>query len=249
MIRRDLAEEEKKCQEIKMQYQNVQRAVFLSRPNRFVARIKLDGQEEICHVKNTGRCRELLIPGSEISVQRSENLDRKTKFDLIAVRKKDQWVNIDSQIPNRVVEEWIKGSGLFSSKAVIRREKTYKSSRFDLYVEDGDRKVYIEVKGVTLEEEHTARFPDAPTLRGVKHLEELIRCMEDGYEACLIFVIQMKGVRHLEPNWDTHPEFARTLKKAKEAGVRILTYDCQVGEDYIWMDQPVPVVIQEGRSR
>ena len=210
-----------------------------------MAKVRLNGQEEICHVKNTGRCRELLIPGREISVERSLNPGRKTKYDLIAVFTGEEWINIDSQVPNRVVEEWLSDSGLFSDRAVIQRERKYRSSRFDFCVEDGDRKAYMEVKGVTLKEDGTARFPDAPTSRGVKHLEELIRCVEEGYEAYLFFVIQMRGVHHLEPNWKTHPEFAETLQRAKNSGVKILAYDCQVGEDFIRLHKPVPVVTEK----
>ncbi len=231
-----------------MRYQDIHRAVFISRPNRFVARVNLDGQEEVCHVKNTGRCRELLVPGREVSLEKSANPDRKTKYDLIGVFREDRWVNMDSQIPNRVVEEWLPGSGLFSPTADIYRERKYGNSRFDLYVEDGERKVYMEVKGVTLEEEGTARFPDAPTQRGVKHLEELGNCVENGYEAYLFFVIQMKGVHHLEPNRQTHPQFASALREAANRGVKVLAYDCRVGEDFIELDQPVPVRIEEERE-
>lgn len=231
-----------------MRYQDIHRAVFISRPNRFVARVNLDGREEVCHVKNTGRCRELLVPGREVSLEKSANPDRKTKYDLIGVFREDRWVNMDSQIPNRVVEEWLPGSGLFSPTADIYRERKYGNSRFDLYVEDGERKVYMEVKGVTLEEEGTARFPDAPTQRGVKHLEELGNCVENGYEAYLFFVIQMKGVHHLEPNRQTHPQFASALREAANRGVKVLAYDCRVGEDFIELDQPVPVRIEEERE-
>ena len=152
---------------------------------------------------------------------------------------------MDSQIPNKAVKEWICKGGLFPEEVEVKAEKTYGNSRFDLYVESAQRKSFIEVKGVTLEEENIARFPDAPTLRGIKHMEELIRCMEDGYEAYLLFVIQMKNVAKFEPNWKTHQEFGETLQKAVRAGVHVLAYDCMVTEDTIEIGEPVPVKISE----
>ena len=227
-----------------MKYKDTKKAVFLSRPNRFIAQVMLQGREETVHVKNTGRCRELLIPGVEVILEESKNPDRKTRYDLICVKKEDQWVNIDSQMPNKLVREWLPEIGCFSEDANIRMEKTFGNSRFDLYVEDRGQKVYIEVKGVTLEENHTALFPDAPTLRGIKHIEELIKCKEQGYEAWLIFVIQMEGVRQLEPNWKTHPQFGQTLRKAAACGVKILAADCQVGEEEIVIRGSVPVYLE-----
>ncbi|MCI5901442.1 MAG: DNA/RNA nuclease SfsA [Blautia sp.] len=227
-----------------MKYKDTKKAVFLSRPNRFIAQVMLQGREETVHVKNTGRCRELLIPGAEVILEESRNPARKTRFDLICVKKENQWVNIDSQMPNKLVREWLPGNGGFSEDANIRMEKAFGNSRFDLYVEDHGQKVYIEVKGVTLEENHTALFPDAPTLRGIKHIEELIKCKEQGYGAWLIFVIQMGGVRQLEPNWKTHPQFGQTLRKAAACGVKILAVDCQVGEKEIVIRSSVPVNLE-----
>ena len=224
-----------------MKYQNIERAVFLARPNRFVAHIEINGEQETCHVKNTGRCRELLIPGAEVYLQRSENPNRKTKYDLIAVKKGKRLVNMDSQIPNYAVREWLEKGGLFQKITQLRMETQYGNSRFDLYLEADGKKIFMEVKGVTLEEDGIARFPDAPTERGVKHVHELIKCKKDGYEAYLFFVIQMKGVRCFTPNDRTHPAFGGALRQAASEGVHILAYDCQVTEDSIEVDQRIQV--------
>lgn len=226
-----------------MKYERIKTGTFLLRRNRFVAEIEIDGQVTDCHVKNTGRCRELFVPGVKVILQESDNPDRKTRYDLIAVYKNGQLINVDSQVTNTVVEEWIKESGYFSDLKQVKREVTYGKSRFDLYVEYGDEKrAFIEVKGVTLEENGIARFPDAPTLRGVKHVEELMACQKDGYEAYLFFVVQMKQIHHVEPNWKTHPEFGQALQRAADAGVHLLAYDCQMTEDSIRVDQPLPVI-------
>ena len=207
-----------------MRYERIIKGKFLERPNRFLAYAELTGKQEIVHVKNTGRCAELLKPGTAIYVQESDNPDRKTKWDLICVEKGERLVNMDSQIPNKVVQEWIEEGHLFEEVCLVRPEKTYGDSRFDLYVEAGkdcgkeeNRKIFIEVKGVTLEENGVARFPDAPSDRAVKHLEELCKAVKEGYEAYVFFVIQMKGVRYFTPNIDTHPVFCETLKKARAA--------------------------------
>lgn len=226
-----------------MQYERMEKAVFLERPNRFIAYADIAGLKETIHVKNTGRCAELLIPGAVIYVQKSDNPQRKTKWDLIAVEKGDRLVNMDSQIPNRVVQEWIEAGNLFGEAPFVKPETTYGNSRFDLYVEAAGRRAYIEVKGVTLEEEGVARFPDAPSERAVKHVEELCRAVEDGYEAYLFFVIQMKGIRYFTPNRDTHPAFCEALQKAKSAGVTILAYESQVACDSIILDREVPIVL------
>ena len=224
-----------------MKYENTKRAVFLDRPNRFIAHVDLNGQTETVHVKNTGRCKELLIPGTEVILEESVNPARKTKYDLICVNKSGRWINMDSQVPNKAAAEWIRAGRLFPEEVTLKTEKVYGNSRFDIYVESPCRKAFIEVKGVTLEENDIARFPDAPTQRGVKHVEELIRCQEDGYEAYLLFVIQMKGVREFEPNWSTHPQFGEVLQKAKNAGVHLLAYDCLIREDYIEIQDPGPI--------
>lgn len=224
-----------------MKYENTKRAVFLDRPNRFIAHVDLNGQTETVHVKNTGRCKELLIPGTEVILEESVNPARKTKYDLICVNKSGRWINMDSQVPNKAAAEWIRAGRLFPEEVTLKTEKVYGNSRFDIYVESPCRKAFIEVKGVTLEENDIARFPDAPTQRGVKHVEELIRCQEDGYEAYLLFVIQMKGIREFEPNWSTLPQFGEVLQKAQNAGVHLLAYDCLIREDYIEIQDPVPI--------
>ena len=226
-----------------MRYERIERAVFLERPNRFIAYVELNGQKETVHVKNTGRCAELLVPGASVYVQRSANPDRKTKWDLIAVEKGSRMINMDSQIPNRVVQEWIEGGALFENVTQIRPETTWGNSRFDLYVETGGRKIFIEVKGVTLERDGVCLFPDAPSDRAVKHLEELARAVKEGYETYVFFVIQMRDVKYFTPNRETHPAFADALQKAAAAGVRVLAYDCEVSPDSIVVRDPVDVVL------
>lgn len=227
-----------------MRYERITQGSFLERPNRFLAYAELAGKKEVIHVKNTGRCAELLKSGAIIYVQESQNPERKTKWDLIAVEKGDRIINMDSQIPNRVVQEWIEEGNLFENVRLVKPETTYCNSRFDLYVETGDkRKIFIEVKGVTLEENGVVRFPDAPSERAVKHLEELGHAVKEGYEAYVFFVIQMKGVRYFTPNRDTHPAFCDALKRAQAAGVHVLAYDCEVSADSIEVNEEVPVVL------
>lgn len=206
--------------------------------------MELNGEEELVHVKNTGRCAELLKAGATVYVQKSDKEERKTKWDLIAVEKGQRMINMDSQIPNRVVKEWLEKENLFENITCIRPEYTYGNSRFDLYVEAGERKIFIEVKGVTLEEDGVVRFPDAPSERAVKHVEELQKAVKDGYEAYVFFVIQMKDVRYFTPNRQTHPEFAEALAEAERNGVKILAYDCSVTEDSIELGKEVPVVLE-----
>ena len=224
-----------------MRYEKMEPAVFLERPNRFVAYVEQAGRREICHVKNTGRCRELLVPGAELYVQRSDNPARKTALDLIAVKKGSQWVNMDSQAPNKAAAEWLRQGGLGCREITIRPEYKYGDSRFDFFLEADGRKAFMEVKGVTLEEDGIARFPDAPTERGVKHIRELIRCLNAGYEAYVFFVIQMKGVRAFEPNDRTHPAFGEALREAAKKGVQILADGCVVGPDEMSIVQRIEV--------
>lgn len=205
----------------------------MSRPNRFAAIVEIDGKNQICHVKNTGRLKELLVPGSTVFVQEASAGNRKTKYDLIAVDKGSRLINIDSQAPNRIFYEWVKRGNLFSSEAVIKPEARYNNSRFDFYIEDGDRKAYVEVKGVTLEADGVAMFPDAPTERGVKHIHELCACLEDGFEAFVVFIIQMKNVNHFSPNRKTHPAFGDALSYAAGCGVKIIALDCDVTKNTI----------------
>ncbi len=235
-----------------MQYPNVQKGIFLSRPNRFIAKVLIDGAEETVHVKNTGRCRELLGEGCAVYLAVCDHPKRKTKYDLIAVEKRREnapplLVNMDSQIPNDAVEEWLKKGNLFSENAVIRREVTYGASRFDFYVEDGERKAFLEVKGVTLENNGASLFPDAPTERGVKHLRELATAVANGYEGYVIFVIQMKEIVSFSPNDEMHAAFGDALRQANAAGVQILAYDCIVKPDEIEMDAAVPIVLGGAR--
>ena len=214
-----------------MTYDNIHEAVFLDRPNRFIAHILLNGQTQVCHVKNTGRCKELLLPGAEIFVQHSANPARKTAYDLIAVRKGERLINMDAVAPNKVFGEWLSAGGPGYVPELIRPECVHGDSRFDFYFEHGGRKAFAEVKGVTLEENGIVRFPDAPTERGVKHLHGLIRCVQEGFEAYAVFIIQMKGVKYFEPNRATHPEFAEALIQAAQAGVKLIALDCDVEKD------------------
>ncbi|MBE6775518.1 MAG: DNA/RNA nuclease SfsA [Ruminococcaceae bacterium] len=226
-----------------MRYSEIKKATFISRPNRFVARVALDGKETAVHVKNTGRCRELLTEGAEVWLEKSSNPDRKYQYSLVTVKKGDRMVNTDSQAPNRAVGEFLSEGRLFRDIRLIRPECKYGSSRFDFYVEYEDKRAFIEVKGVTLENSGVVSFPDAPTERGSKHLRELCQCIKDGYEAYVIFVIQMKNVLYFTANADHDPVFARTLEAAHKEGVKILAYDCHVTENEMKIGDGVKVKI------
>ena len=226
-----------------MVYKNIFKAEFISRPNRFIANIKIDGKDEVAHVKNTGRCRELLTEGATVFVQKSDNPGRKTKYDLIGVMKGSRMINMDSQIPNKVFGEWAQNSGFFDGLTLIKAEKTYGNSRFDYYLETEKDRIFIEVKGVTLEEDGVVLFPDAPTERGVKHINELCRCIEDGYKAYIFFIIQMDDVKYFTPNRKTHPAFADALKNAAEKGVGVYALDCKVTENSIEADKFVEIIL------
>lgn len=216
-----------------MIYNNIKKAKFINRPNRFIANIELDGKNEICHVKNTGRCKELLTDDAIIFVQEFDSATRKTKYDLISVYKGERLINMDSQVPNKVFHEWVKNASLFDNITSIRPESKYGNSRFDFYIETIDKKIFVEVKGVTLEEDGVAMFPDAPTLRGLKHVNELINSIDDGFEAYIVFVIQMKDIEFFTPNIKTHKEFGEALILARKKGVKILALDCEVTENSI----------------
>lgn len=213
-----------------MHYEQMVKGRFLRRPNRFVAHVEIGGREEICHVKNTGRCRELLQPGAEVWCAVSDNPARKTKYDLITVRKGDYLINMDSQAPNRAAKAWLERGGLGPAE-LVKPEQKFGNSRFDFYLERNGQGMYLEVKGVTLEDGGVCRFPDAPTERGAKHLRELIAAKEAGFDAGVLFVIQMRPVRWLEPNDGTDPAFGKALREAKAAGVQVLAVDCRVTED------------------
>ena len=216
-----------------MRYKNICRGHFLKRLNRFTARVEIDGLTETVHVKNTGRLRELLIPGADIILSRAENTERKTAYDLIAVYKPGLGlVNIDSQAPNHVVREWLSKQDF----TLIRPEYTYGSSRLDFYMERGSERYLMEVKGCTLEVDGTGYFPDAPTERGIKHLHELAGASREGCRSCIAFVIAMPGVDKVLPNTETSPEFGEALKEAEDAGVRVLYLPCIVEEDEINID-------------
>ncbi len=226
-----------------MIYENVKKGIFIDRPNRFIANVEIDGVSEVVHVKNTGRCKELLIPGVTVFVQKFENTNRRTKFDLIGVCKGEELYNIDSQAPNKVFAEWVLKSNYFGRVDVLKPECRYGSSRFDFYLEAENRKIFVEVKGVTLEEDGVLMFPDAPTVRGVKHINELCDCVENGFEAYICFVIQTEKAKYFTPNKRTHSEFADALKKAEEKGVKILCVNCRVTENTLSIDKFVDVKI------
>lgn len=215
-----------------MHYENIIHGEFVSRPNRFIAKVIVEGKEETVHVKNTGRCKELLLPGADVILEISDNLNRKTKYDLISVYKEGLGlVNIDSQAPNKVVKEWLERQGYDT----IKPEYTYGNSRLDFYMEKAGEKYLLEVKGCTLEIDGVGYFPDAPTERGVKHLRELAKAAGEGYHAMAVFVIQMEGVQEVRPNVATHEEFGVALKEAQEAGVEVLPLCCKVTEDELWI--------------
>ena len=238
-----------------MKYENIHKATFIERPNRFIALVSLDGKEVVSHVKNTGRCKELLIPGATVYLNKPEGRERKTEYDLVAVEKETAngkiLINMDSSAPNDAVAEWLPKSGLFAEGAIIRREVTKGNSRFDFMVTEnvgsGDftkvKSTFIEVKGVTLEDGGIAMFPDAPTERGVKHLFELSELSAEGYGTAIIFVVQMKGITAFKPNDATHAEFGKALRYAKDRGVRVLVYDSVIKPYSIEIDKPIDVLL------
>ncbi len=224
-----------------MRYQSIVPGRFVDRPNRFIAHVEIDGQVQTVHVKNTGRCRELLVPGATVYLQHSDDPNRKTAWDLIAVEKGLRLINMDSQAPNKVFGEWVQTGNFLPNLTLLRPETRYGDSRFDFYLEADGEKHFVEVKGVTLEQDGVVRFPDAPTERGVKHIEELIRAKENGYECWVCFVVQMSDVRHFEPNDATHPQFGDALRRAERTGVHILALDCAVTAETIAIKGEVPV--------
>ena len=223
-----------------MRYDRMVKGIFLARPNRFVAYIEIDGQVEVCHVKNTGRCRELLPAGAQVWCQKSANPNRKTKYDLIAVQKGDRLINMDSQAPNTAAGEWIRSGGMGNVEQV-RAETVHGDSRFDFsFILDG-KQCFLEVKGVTLETDGICAFPDAPTERGVKHLRGLTAAVAEGYKAYVLFVVQMENVRYLHPNDETDPAFGAALREAAAAGVQVLAMDCKVTPESMTLRESIPV--------
>ena len=211
-----------------MRYREIVEGIFIDRPNRFIAHVDIEGVVNTVHVKNTGRCKELLIPKTPVRLEVSDNPNRKTLYDLVAVYKKNfGWINMDSQAPNKVVKEWLETTDY----DYIKPEYKYGDSRIDFYMRKGNQEYLMEVKGCTLEIDGIGYFPDAPTTRGIKHLRELIKAKRAGYECAIAFVIQMEGINEVRPNIDTHPEFGVALQEAKEAGVKILYLTCKVGRD------------------
>lgn len=224
-----------------MKYSIIIKGTFVDRPNRFIANCEINGKSQLCHVKNTGRCKELFVEGTMVYLQKANNPNRKTLYDLIAVRKGNRLINIDSQIVNGAALEYM--PVLFDNIKLIKPERVYGNSRFDIYLETETDKIFVEIKGVTLEKDGTALFPDAPTERGVKHLKELQKAVLDGYKAYVLFVIQMDNISHFEPNKETHPEFAEELKNAQKNGVTVLAYNCTVTPDEIKIHNKVNVVL------
>lgn len=227
-----------------MKYNNIVKGKFIERPNRFIAYVDVEGESDnpqTVHVKNTGRCKELLVPQATVFLDKSDNPNRKTKYDLVKVVKENRIVNMDSQAPNKVVGEWLRENHLYKDTTLVAAEKKYGDSRFDFYIEGDGRKAWVEVKGVTLERDGVALFPDAPSERAVKHVEHLIKAKEEGYDAYIIFVIQMAGIRYFTPNRETHLKFAEALTKAESAGVKVLAYECTVTETTMSINKSVEV--------
>lgn len=228
-----------------LKYTAIKEAKFIKRPNRFIAHVIVDNKEEIVHVKNTGRCRELLLQDSKVILEEARNVNRKTKYSLIAVYKGDRLINMDSQVPNQVVYDGIMENRIKEIPGVTKliREKIYGNSRFDIYFENKEQKGFVEVKGVTLEKQGVAMFPDAPTERGSKHINEMVKAVEEGYAGYIFFLIQMKGVKYFTPNDLTDPKLAEALKVAANKGVTILAYDSIVQEDEIRIGEPVKICL------
>ena len=222
-----------------MRYEQVRKGIFLARPNRFIAHVLVDDTETVCHVKNTGRCRELLVPGAAVYLEKGTNPNRKTAYDLIAVEKNGKLINMDAQAPNKVFAEW--ALQFDPTATAVHSEYRFGQSRLDFCLETPRGLHLVEVKGVTLEEDGTALFPDAPTLRGIKHLEGLSRAAAQGFACCVLFVVQFSPAAAFAPNRRTHPAFADALRAARDAGVRVLAYDCAVTPESMVLRAPVPV--------
>lgn len=223
-----------------MEYGNTVNGTFISRPNRFIANVEVDGRIEKVHVKNTGRCAEILIPGCTVILEESANPSRKTRYDLVAAYKGKMLINIDSQAPNTAFKQWIKSSGYFGKDVIVHPEYTHGDSRFDFYIESGERRILVEVKGVTQEHEGVCMFPDAPTDRGLKHLRGLDSAREEGFETYVALIVQMKGMRLFKPNFETHEEFGTELERVVRRGTGLLVLDCIVTESSMTVDSTIP---------
>lgn len=221
-----------------MRYAKIRSGRFIRRPNRFIALVELDGREQVCHVKNTGRCKELLLPGARVLVQQADNPARKTAFDLIAVYKGSRLVNIDSQAPNRVAAEYL--PRLLPGLSLLRPEVVYRDSRLDFYYERPGQRGFVEVKGVTLEQNGGALFPDAPTARGIRHLQTLRAAVEEGFAAHVLFVVQLQGAEYFSPNPED-PAFSAALRAAAQNGVSVHAVDCVVRPDGVRAGQPMEI--------
>jgi sugar fermentation stimulation protein A len=227
-----------------MEYKKITEGIFFKRPNRFIAQVIINGKEETVHVKNTGRCKELLLPGAKVILEDcSNNPNRKTKYSLIAVWKENMLVNMDSQVPNKVVFDAINENKIENLKNLthLKREVTFGNSRFDMYFESQNEKGFIEVKGVTLENEEISMFPDAPTERGTKHVLEMIEAVNQGYRGIIFFLIQMKGPQVFRLNWEMDKLFSEAIKVASENGVEIIAYDSIVNNNEIYIDKPIEI--------
>lgn len=229
-----------------MKYNKVSESIFLERPNRFIAKADLDGETVTAHVKNTGRCREILIPGVKAILAHSDNPNRKTAYDLVAAYKGDLLINIDSQAPNQVYGESLVNGDIYDEIIAVKPEATLGKSRYDFLIEKGEEKIYTEVKGVTLEDNGTVLFPDAPTERGVKHLRGLTSLASEGYKTSVVFVVQMERADYFTPNYKMHEEFGIAVEKAAEAGVDVLAYTCRVTEDSMELADRIPVKLRNG---
>ncbi|MGE0015323.1 MAG: DNA/RNA nuclease SfsA [Candidatus Methanomethylophilaceae archaeon] len=229
-----------------MIYSETVRAKFIERPNRFIARAELGGDEVICHVKNTGRCKEILVPGAEVILAHSDDLRRKTAYDLVSAYKGDILINIDSQAPNAVYAEALSQGRIYGGGISVKREARHGDSRFDFYIEENGRKIFSEVKGVTLEKDGKVLFPDAPTERGVKHLKGLAHCISEGYGASVVFVVQMSRADYFSPNYEMHEEFGTALEEAASAGVEVSAYACEVNEQSLYLAHRIPVKFRDG---
>ena len=226
-----------------MTYREITEGIFIDRPNRFIAHVQIDGDIKVCHVKNTGRCKELLTSGVRVILSREKSTNRKTEYDLVAVYKGDKLINMDSQAPCAVFGEWLKECDFFGRIDLVRPETTYESSRFDFYLEAEGRKIFAEIKGVTLERDGVLLFPDAPTVRGRKHLRELAHAAKNGYDAYVFFIIQMNDCKYFTPNKNTDPDFANALKEVATEGVRVCALKCDVMLDGLKITEFVPVIL------